>query len=153
MERVSIPVGKMLGFAGKPMKGPKRDDNGEAVLKDGNPEFIEMDTRALLREFILGLTPRGPYGAVQKAIDSIRVHQLWNEMEASSDGVMELKPKVYEWLHDLLKRQLPLTKEQKDNGAEAQCLAQAYWGLHWAVITNQLLPKEKQEDMMEKDRV
>ena len=147
-----IPLAPVLNMEGKPWKVPKVDEDGDIVWKTepvgeqgGVPELEPADTRRVIQTALFSI-PR----AIQSSHDPMRVAMCFNELEHSAgDGFIELKDKVYAWLHRLLRRELPLTKEQKDLNMPVATYAQALWQLNAFIITEQLKDVDERKDLSE----
>ena len=127
------------------------DNNGRPIVNGqvvGKPKMKYADTLTLV-EAVLANIPRD----IQGAKDHIRVPQLWHRVSESRDKMdeqakaaeairhpdedipeapavpLEMHDKVYEWLKGLLKREIPLTAEQKQAENVNKCIyAVALWG-------------------------
>lgn len=148
-----IARGPITTLRGKPAKVPEWDDNGNVQYEDADHSHIktqDADTLSML-EYVVFTLPR----EVQQPKDAHRVSQLMFALdrarEATGDGAasLELTDKVYEWFHQLLTRELPLTKEAKDAHIEPQSIATTKWGVDAYWIANQLKDSASRKTMAE----
>ncbi len=97
---------------------------------------VDLDTAHLIFQVLSVLrnaAPDSPLAKVRKANDSMHAERTWARAWAARDekAPVALHTTQYEWLHCLLDRTLPLSKDDKANGAEVQTLAQVLFGLSW----------------------
>tara|TARA_Y100000310_G_C20653974_1_gene800978 strand:+ start:300 stop:776 length:477 start_codon:yes stop_codon:yes gene_type:complete len=150
-----IAIGPVVDFRGKAIKLPKRDDDGDVDWETGTqdedktPENLPTEsatTLTLLREVLLGLQASPDLRGIQRAEDSRRAMSLWNSMERCEDGTLEVHDKVYEWLHRLLKRDIPISKEEKDAGLEPLSVASRLYSLNAWTVIDQLKDVDDRKD-------
>ena len=154
-----IPLKLVVNVEGKPWKSQKVGEDGEPVwkveptagldgaLRGGVPELEDANTQMVLRSVLFSI-PR----SIQSLHDPMRVAVCFNEMEHNTkDGFIELKDKVYNWLHRLLKRELPLPRDQKDIGLQPLSYAQALWQLNAYTITEQLKDVDEQKPLSDQE--
>lgn len=129
-----------------------KDDNGGHPVVNGQvvgkPQMRLADTLTLV-EAVLANIPRD----IQGVKDHIRVPQVWHRVAEARDALdeanklleenepgkvrpsvsvvqLQLHDKVYEWLHHLLRRELPLTAEQKGmDNVNKITYAVSLWGV------------------------
>jgi len=158
---------------GREMQSAKRDEEGDPVYLDveGNETDKAFRTNAqgdrfphefalepgTVREYVRIAVLNIPRN-VQKGDDSLRVHQIINQLmiqneEAvnGSNPPIQLKEKTYTWLHKLLQRPVPLSKEEKDRDAPQRVYASELWSLNHAVIVNQMRDSFEQKNLLEDD--
>ena len=141
----SIPNVLVKALRGTPMRVPKRTDDGDIVWEDrekGIPQLVEADVKRILREVLLNI-PK----SIMYTNDPMRAAQMWNQMEGSSDGMVELKDKVYEWLDGVLKRQVPPTPQEKEHGQKEESYAMRMWGMSTWLVLNALKDKDAQQSI------
>jgi len=130
----------ILSITGKPYLIPKRSDDGDVEwinLEQQLPDMEEATPSNLLRMIILTL-PR----TMQAQNDGQFSYQLWQDvLQADGTEYIKLHDKVYSWLHRLLNRQVPLSKEDKDSGITPKTLAIHYFGASDYTIIQQLKDK------------
>ncbi len=157
-ERKKIKSDWITGVLGYPWRVNIVDEEGQP-LKDGDQLVYEAATT---RDIILG-TVLGIPGSIQRRLDSARVAACVNQLEKTGgdqrgeDGSktpgpdIELKPKVYEWLHALLDRKVPITKEMHDRGVKTRTYGMTLWDAHTAHIVNQLKDLEHRKAVLDDD--
>jgi len=132
-----IPVAKIIGFSGKPLRVPKRDEDGNIVWKNEElktePEIAEADTLEVLRIISLNISRE-----IQTSNDPLRVSQLWHRLDTTKDGIVELHDKLYDWLHRLLNREIPLTAVEKERGIKPIPYSQQLFSMNSAGVVRQL---------------
>ncbi len=126
------------------------DNNGRPIVNGqvvGKPKMKHADTLMLV-EAVLANIPRD----IQGAKDHIRVPQLWHRVSEARDALdeanklltqcepgkarpdvsavqLQVHDKLYGWLHGLLKREMPLTDDQKRmENVNKLIYAVALWG-------------------------
>ncbi len=97
---------------------------------------IDLDTAHLIFQVLSVLRnapPESPLSKIRKANDSMHAARTWRRAWVARDekAPIALHTTHYEWLHRLLDRTLPLSKDDKANGVETQTLAQFLFGLSW----------------------
>ena len=133
-----------MRFNKMPLRAPKRDSDGDIIWKNrelAEPELESATVRLLLREAILQ-KPR----SIDAQNDGVRSAQLWNQVERSKDGVIELKEPVYDWVHRLLNREVKPTPQEKEQGIEAMPYARRLWGTDWWLAVNSLKDIDSRQD-------
>lgn len=190
MPRKAIPVSgePVLDFMGRPVRVPERDDNGDVLWPEELPEaerkeelvpLVPATLPMLLREVLLNLSNNRGLHVLQKPNDGSFAGELWaavrgleDRMEAGRNGhegpppewSLRLSPKLYDWLHGLLQRPFPLTKEAQAENKTARdegkpdpyplrTLARGLWSISDDAVTQQLKaledrrkPEEEEDD-------
>ena len=150
-----IPVAQIKALNGRPFRIPKRNEDGEVVFKEQTEEakakgyekeleLVEADTQSLLRMLTL-MIPR----SIQTTNDPLRVSQLWHRLDVPVDGNIQLHDKLYEWLHRLLNRELPLTAIEKEQNMRALPFSQHLWIMNARWIVEQLKEVDERKDLGE----
>ena len=143
------------------------DNNGKPIVNGqvvGKPRMKYADTLTLV-EAVLANIPRD----IQGAKDHIRVPQLWHRVSEARDKMdeqakvkgddgpglahipspvpLEIHDKVYEWLHGLLRREIPLTPEQKQaENVNKIIYAVGLWGTtNAALFIEELRPPDERK--------
>lgn len=130
---VKLTLGKIVGFNGRTLKVPKRDDNGDIVFKTEvvklpsgestkTAEIEEADTISLIKHIILTLHINSN---IQAQVDSMQMSDIWGQLDnKQEDETLELKDETYKWLHRVLNRVVPKSKEDKELFVEQQVFSQ-----------------------------
>lgn len=141
---------------GKSWQTISRDDAGEPVFEKGQPnkpELVDANAYLVIRELLLQLDSNQAFRQVHKPIDGIRSLRLWNQIEENpAAATLTLHDKEYDWLGDVWKRQIPLSREAKDSGLEPQTVASYMFSLSDSWILEQLKDMETRkslQDLME----
>ena len=138
-DRITIPVEKIKNIEGRPWKVPEVDDDGEVVWEnkeEEKPQMKEADSFDILRQVAFSIPQK-----VHAANDSHRGQQLFNQIARAKerdDGKIILAQDVYEWLHRLLNRNIPIPELEKKMGLEARAYKLHLWGLSAWTIEQQL---------------
>lgn len=140
MAHVEVPNTKILNAFGSPWQVASRDDDGEVVWEDAEKGRALMEpatTASLIRELLLTFShPQGPLRGVMKGNDGFHVHRLWNQVRKSECGdYLSLDQDQYRWLHSFYSRTVPVSREAKEAGVEAQTVAATLYGVSdWSVL-------------------
>ncbi|KKM86969.1 hypothetical protein LCGC14_1273730 [marine sediment metagenome] len=146
---------EVTNIQGKPMKIAALDDDGEVkwlrhpdpAAKPpvaGDPEMANAHVKDLLRIAVFTI----PDSTAKKA-DSLRAAHLWNSLERSQNGAIEIHDKTYEWFFKLLKRDVPVTAEAKSSGILPKPYSFHLWGINHEWVVNQLKDSEEQKTLDE----
>lgn len=129
------------------------DDDGEAIWKDAEktePELVPGDVKDVMQIALLNI-PR----SIQLGQDDLRVRQMWTQLDACPDGTVNLRDKTYNWFHRLLNREVPLTKEQKEQGVKEQrqyaVILFGYFNSHYIVEQLTDIDERKPFEELEED--
>lgn len=143
-----IPIkDKVLNIIGRPMQIGAVDDDYNIIWDNkerGEPKLEDADTFGILRLIIFNV----PRDAGAPA-DPRRSLQLWEAAESAMESkngtepsepkqYIEVPDKVYDWLHNLLLRELPLDKEARDKGVVKTTYAYHLWGNNSYKVVRQL---------------
>ena len=124
----TIAVGPVISVIGRPLRLPKRDEDGQLVWKD--PEKTDLETEPatavnLIKQIILSLPQQ-----LQAPSDSLRATRIWAQIEGLQNGHLQLQDQEYDWLHRVLNRQMPRSKDEKEASLEPQTLMVKLFGLN-----------------------
>lgn len=152
MPYVEIPSGVVNTLWGKPLKLPKRDEDGEVIWKDPDkktePETVDGDTWLVLEHLILTMNGNELLRRVQKPNDGFNAATLWARVKASRDhgnGYIRVKEEQYKWLHSLLARSVPVTKEAQEQGSEKRSVQSHLFGLDDYSVKQALLSLDERK--------
>lgn len=102
---------------------------------EGQPLLEEATTARLIMGLLLLFNREGrdnPLALIRKSNDSFHAGETWRRAYLAltrKETEIRLKKDQYDWLHQLLDRKFPLSKEVKDMGAEQQTVGMALYGL------------------------
>lgn len=123
----------------------EHDDSEALTFQTPQPEIVEATTVSVLMILLMRLGNVGrddPIGKVLKQNDSYQSGKLWDAVWRAfhHEGATHIKihHKQYEWVHSVLERKLPLSKEQKDDGVEADTVATHVFNLSWHQVVQAL---------------
>lgn len=166
MAHVEVPNTKIKAF-GKPWKIASRNDDGDVVWEDEEetkPQMEDSTTHSLIRELLILLQGDQAIRTIQKSNDGMHSHKLWNQIErGQAENFLRLDEDQHRWLFSLLARDMPLSKEAKDQGVLQRNLAQHLYGFSDWILLDQLKsidereynldgsPKESSEDDSKSD--
>ena len=112
----AIPIESMKNARGRAMKLPERDADGDVVWENPDakpeqriPKLIDADTKLALYTFVYARP-----NSIEAKNDSLRDTQLFNALERATNGQIELKDTVYDWIHRALGREVPVTPQAKE---------------------------------------
>ena len=148
----TIPVETIKAMSGKPIRVPDQTEDGETKYKvepkdgrGGVPETKDASTVDLMKLVVLSI-PR----SIMTSNDPLRVTQMWHRLDVA-DGQLEMHDKLYDWLHRLLKRDIPLTAEEKQLDMKPIPYAQYLWGIHAPAIIEQFKEPSERKDLDDLD--
>ena len=124
---------------GKPVKIIRRDDHDEVIWKwrennQGEVERQNTNTCGLLDDISYYL----PKSIQKPKLDGLRAPRVWAATDRARKQTVEdgqvsqiiLNKDVYDWLHEILNRDMPQTKEQKEDKEAKRTYAEDLWGLN-----------------------
>lgn len=125
------------------LKVPVLDDDGEMVWKIkpdqekkiiGELQIRDAKTADILRTIVFSL-PR----SIHAKADEVRLPQMLASLERVQDSKILLHDKLYDWLHRVLNRDIPVTQVAKDNDAKPMPYSHFLWtNVHARWVMNQL---------------
>lgn len=136
-------------LGGGPMKVPRRDEDGEVVWKDPDAprdqrepaELLDMTVWDALRHVATSV-PQG----VRKNDDPYHGFLLMQQLITQKGAPqLEIDKAQYDWVHGVLKRPVPLSKEDKEAGFSADVLGAAWWGQNAYGVALALTAREDRE--------
>ena len=133
-----IPNETLKNLKGKPVRMPKRDEDGNVIWKDKDAQVPEMtEAKALDALWLLTNIPR----TIHAEKDRLRIPALANQLIHAEDAevaedakVIELTEKTYDWVHRVLNRELPLTAQEKEQGMKPLIFAESLFGTALAAL-------------------
>ena len=145
---------QLVNMRNKPLMLPTRDEDGELVPKNPDApegeqiaEMAKADTKLALETVVYAL-PR----TIQAQADGTKAPQLLAAIDRAEDGKIEMHDKVYDWVHRVLNREVPIEKAEKDSGVHQLTYARRLFGLHADVVVAQLKDVDSTpEDIWQKD--
>jgi len=129
IERRRILIKTAKSIDGRNLKTAKLDEDGEVIWakkemipelqKDGTRIMVEKKTpemkTATVLDMLRGIIFSVP-DSIAKGNDSIRKHRLFNAILRAEDEkaeFLELHPKIYDWIHSILRRPIPVSATVK----------------------------------------
>ena len=149
---IQIPDREITNIEGRAWKTAATDEDGEVIFEDMDQKIVKRRPATvadMIRTAIFSVPQAG-----QKKLDPVRIMQVSNHLLNAQNSTIELKEKQYEWLHRLLVREIPPSKEAKEVGVTDDIpLAMALWGsVNYLWFIEQLKTEAEMrtlEDMLE----
>lgn len=152
----SIPYRKMVSIEGRPVRVPKRDEDGELIWIDvcpvcerpsegAEPEREAMDTYSAIRTLCFSIIP-----SIRRNDDPRFASRVMTAVERARkrDGPVRLEDGDYEWMGRLFERHFPKAKAgELAEGADATTVGEGLWGINAWVVQQQLTPKGLEEEV------
>jgi hypothetical protein len=142
-----IKTGDLLTMEGRPLRVPKRDADGDLVVKPrcpmceqptGNDPRVEMET--LTTEKAIRMVIFQVPTVARKPEDGENSFRLIDAMRRNTekDGTLTLEDADYDYLHRLMNRVLPDLDNDPPQYAPEETMAGALWGVNNWVVQRQL---------------
>ena len=99
------------------------------------PEMENTTVANLITHLLLQFNDErkdNPFAFIRKTNDGYHSTEVWRRVQIAlsrNDPVIRLKQDQYDWIHTLLDRKLPLTKDAKERGEEVQTAIMYLYGL------------------------
>ena len=133
-EQVLIPNRPIFSKFGGPWTVVARDDAGALV----QGESVQATTYTLLRELLL-ILDQELFRMFQALRDGKHSLHLWRQVERSrGDANLTVGAAEYQWLHEVLTRKIPVTKEVESRGVVPRTIAMHLYGTSDFFIMEQL---------------